>query len=146
LNYHHLMTACTFIDVTHKQAEGPLLHLQDLLQQAVVPQLHPHDLPRSSARAQARAIDRVATPKDAELKSENHRSLLLKLKRSALTTTQEANRVMKARRMCQRQGLNRISVLKNGGFSTELTLLLKHCASREGSTMEGLGGSSKGSL
>ena len=47
---------------------------------------------------------------------------------------------------CQRQGLNRISVLKNGGFSTELTLLLKHCASREGSTMEGLGGSSKGSL
>ena len=48
--------------------------------------------------------------------------------------------------VCQRQGLNRIPVLKNGGFSTELTLLLKHCASREGSTMEGLGGSSKGSL
>jgi hypothetical protein len=110
--------------VTHKQAEGPLLHLQDLLQQAVVPQLHPHDLPRSSARAQARAIDRVATPKDAELKSENHRSLLLKLKRSALTTTQEANRVMKARRM------RRTYITKRSWVSAMQITLDANCAAK----------------
>ena len=35
---------------------------------------------------------------------------------------------------------------ENGEFSTGLTLLLKYCAVRDGPTMEGLGGSSEGSV